>query len=373
VTETVPGREPSPAGQPPNSGPIFVVGSMRSGSTLLRLILDSHPRIAVSPETGFMGAVMAAKVIPNWRHGGDWYRRLDWTEDELDCRLREFYGGMFERYASGQGKRRWGEKTPFHTSFMPTMAKIFPDAVFVGIVRHPGAVAASLRKNFHYTFPAAVSYWTATNLDMVRAGTTLGTRFVACRYEDLLQDGEAVLRELMNFLGEPWESAVLEHHRVQRDKGAPRVADGSTITSDPIDARRAERWITSTNSDDLEALNGVHGLAGFFGYDPSDPVPREPLLDPGGPRRWLPTGEDLRRRRLDWEDRVDFELRPPSLALDATPAELAERLHRAEEALARVRTRKSVRVGDAFRIAQHGRSWRAYKEAWSVLQGNARA
>ena len=49
------------------SPPIFIVGSMRSGSTMLRLILDSHPNIAVPPETGFMGAVAATKVIPNWR------------------------------------------------------------------------------------------------------------------------------------------------------------------------------------------------------------------------------------------------------------------------------------------------------------------
>ena len=91
-----------------------------------------------------MGAVMATKAIPNWKHGGDWYGRLNWTEDELDCRLREFYGGMFERYARAQGKSRWGEKTPFHTSHMATMASVFPDALFVGIVRHPGGVAASL-------------------------------------------------------------------------------------------------------------------------------------------------------------------------------------------------------------------------------------
>ena len=54
-------------------GPIFVVGSMRSGSTMLRLILDSHPRIAVPPETGFMGAVSATKRIPEWQFGEGWY------------------------------------------------------------------------------------------------------------------------------------------------------------------------------------------------------------------------------------------------------------------------------------------------------------
>ena len=118
------------------SPPIFIVGSMRSGSTMLRLILDSHPNIAVPPETGFMGAVAATKVIPNWRFGEQWFTRLGWSEDEINHRIREFYAPMFERFTAQQGKSRWAEKTPFHVGHIPAMAEIFSDAVFVGIVRH---------------------------------------------------------------------------------------------------------------------------------------------------------------------------------------------------------------------------------------------
>ena len=56
-------------------GPIFMVGTMRSGSTLFRLILDAHPRISISEETGFMGALAAAKASeldaprPGWFRG----------------------------------------------------------------------------------------------------------------------------------------------------------------------------------------------------------------------------------------------------------------------------------------------------------------
>lgn len=350
-------------------GPVFVVGTMRSGSTMLRLILDSHPEIAISPETGFMGALMATQSIPNWKHGRDWYRRLDWTEEELNDRLREFYGGMFERYASTQGKRRWGEKTPFHTAHMATMARVFPDALFVGIVRHPGAVAASLRKSFHYTFPDALSYWTATNLDMLRAATDLGPRFMACRYEDLVIEREPVLRELLNCLGESWSPQMLEHHRVQQDKGAPRVADGHTITRDPIDARRALLWTQAATNADYNALESTAGLAGFFGYEPSDPTVRRPLVPRDCGRDWIPTGDDLARRRNAWTNRLDFEARPPTIAIDASVDELAERLSKAEQALARVRSSKSVRLTDAVRRIQHGRSLSDVRDAWSRLRG----
>jgi hypothetical protein len=237
----------------------------------------------------------------------------------------------------------------------------------VGIVRHPGAVAASLRKNFHYTFDQALAYWSATNLDMIRAATSLGTRFALVRYEELVTAGEPVLRELMRFLEEPWTPELLEHHRVQRRKGAPRVADGSTITSQPIDATRATSWIASASAQDYDLLRSLADLAGFFGYDATDPARLVPLLQPGTPRVWLATGDGLLLRRQDWADRVDFERRPPTPVVDASPEELATQLARAEQALARTRSRRSVRLGEAVRKVQRGRSFAAVREAWALL------
>jgi hypothetical protein len=360
--------DPRTAEPKASDGPVFVVGSMRSGSTMLRLILDSHPHIAIGSETGFMGSLRGTKENPNWKFGKDWYTRLNWSEQEIDERLREFYGGMFRRYAREQGKRRWGEKTPFHTGHMREMARVFPDAVFVGIVRHPGAVAASLRKNFHYTFPEALSYWTATNLEMVRAGVELEERFALCRYEDLVLEGEPVLRELLSCIGEPWSADVLEHHRVQKEKGSPRAVEGSTITHDPIDAKRAVQWTDAATDHDYQALETTAALAGFFGYDAVDPVLRERLTPTSGSLQWMVTGDDLAQRKHDWAGRVDFGSRPPSLAVDASPEELAERLARVERALARTRSRRAVRMGDAFRKVQHGRSVRDLREAWSLLR-----
>ncbi len=356
---------PDPGG---SAAPIFILGSMRSGSTLLRLILDSHENIAIGPETGFMGAVAATKAIPGWTAGRDWYRRLDWTEGEIDDRLREFYGGMFRRYAGSQGARRWGDKTPFHLGHAAQMAQVFPDAVFVGIVRHPGAVAVSLGKKFHYTFHDAVSYWSATNLDLVRAAGSLGHRLSLLRYEDLVLDAEPVIRELLDWLGEPWSPALLEHDRVHREKGTPRAADGSTSTRDPIDAKRATSWARGLRSDNERSLAGVAELAAFFGYDPLSGDEREPLPSVAG-RRWLTDGADLRGRCEQWADRINFDARRAAPAVDADPIELAVRLERVEQTLARVRSRRVVRIGDAIRTVQHGRSVKDVRKAYSRLRG----
>jgi hypothetical protein len=349
-------------------GPIFVVGSMRSGSTMLRLILDSHPRIAIGPETGFMGALAATKRIPNWKYGAEWYQRLGWSEAELDARLCAFYSGMFARHAAAQGKSRWGEKTPFHTTHMSAMAEVFPSSTFVGIVRHPGAVASSLHKSFHYAFDDALSYWSSTNLDMLRAARSLGTRFALCRYEDLVLEGEPVLRELMHSLGEEFSDNLMQHHVVQRDQGAPRVVDGSTSTRDPIDASRAVRWADDADASDLEALRAVAPLASYFGYSSADATQRDDLTPPSG-RAWTLTGDDIAQRCDEWHDRVDFDAHPPTLVIDADPEELAKRLAHVEGALERTRSRRAVRLVDAARKVQRGRSPADLRRAWEILRG----
>ena len=352
---------------PRSSGPIFLVGSMRSGSTMLRLILDSHPSIAIGPETGFMGAVQATKEIPNFTPGRGWYRQLNWTDEEFGTRLREFYDEIFGRYAAEQGKPRWGEKTPFHTGHIMAMADLFPEAAFVGIVRHPGAVARSLEKNFHYTFADAVAYWAGTNVDLVSGGAALGPRFALCRYEDLVRDSEPVLLSLTQFLGEPWSPSLLAHHEVQREKGAPRVTNGSTVTRDPIDAARAERWADTMSTEDSRALAEVRQLAGFFGYDPLDPHV--------SPFRWgepvtqhTVRGDLLADRWAGLDDRLP-PARPAHLSyVDASPDELAQRLARAEAALERTRSRRAVRLADAVRRAQRGRSVADLRAVWSLVR-----
>jgi hypothetical protein len=348
--------------------PIFIVGSMRSGSTMLRLILDSHPRIAVGAETGFMGALLATRRIPGWKHGAEWFGRLGWTEQELDARLREFYSGMFERHARSQGKARWGDKTPFHTSHMEEMGRVFPDAVFVGIVRHPGAVAASLHRRFHYAFDEAVEYWCDTNRQMLVAAGELGGRFTLCRYEDLVSDSEDVLRELVAAIDEEFDPALLRHHEVQRAQGAPKLTDGSTSSQDPIDASRAEKWTDAITSAQRDALEVAARLGAVFGYADTEVGPF-----PAGTHRWTATGTEFAERCAERPGVLEERSPGSPLALDADPEELARRLAQAEAALRRIRSRRAVRFAEAARRVQRGRTWHDVRTAWAMLRDQGRA
>jgi hypothetical protein len=192
---------------------------------------------------------------------------------------------------------------------------------------------------------------------------------VLCRYEDLVVESEPVLRALLDWLGEPWSPDVLAHHRVQREKGAPRVVDGSTSTRDRIDPARAASWQQALTPSDVDVLQPVAPLASFLGYESAtSPGRTAPGPGPAG-RRWLMDGDELAERRLEWSDRVDFDQQPPTLSIDASPEELAARLAQVEQALARTRSRRSVRASEAFRKVQRGRSVQDLRDAWAVLRG----
>ena len=292
-------------------GPIFIVGAMGSGTTLLRLILDSHENIAIPQETGIMRAALAHKWIPHWRFGDSWYGRLDLTEMELNEHLREFYDGLFMRYAAMQGKQRWGEKTPWHVWHIEEIVKIWPQAVFIGIVRHPGANAGSLQRRFSFALPRALYHWRRYNLELVRHAAEVGPRMVFCRYEDLVLQTEPLMRELLEWLDEPWSSAVLEHHVIHRDRGTPTNVEGRTRSDQPIAIDRVDRWAGTMSPPDRQLVTSRAGsLAEFFGYSCDAPDVYEPIVPSDSSFRWLVTGDQMSSRR-DRAGLPDFDAPPP--------------------------------------------------------------
>ena len=80
--------EARPLEPAPVRGPIFIIGSMGSGTTLLRLMLDSHRTVAVPHETGFMRIYNSMRFVPFKWTGRGWAKRLGWSDEELDEVLR---------------------------------------------------------------------------------------------------------------------------------------------------------------------------------------------------------------------------------------------------------------------------------------------
>jgi len=278
----------------PGKGPIFVMGAMGTGTTLLRLVLDSHDHIAIPPETGFMRAYKAHRFIPFKWTGRNWAKRLGWSDEELDEELGAFYERIFQRYVETHGKRRWGEKTPLHIWHWDAMARVFPDAVFVAIVRHPGGSMASNMNRWRFSLDRATSHLERYTREMLRQSAHYADRTVMIRYEELLLQPETVMRELLEWLGEPWSDAVLEHHVVQADRGGKIVVEGRNRVSDPLDVSRIDRWKSTIDEAGREAVVGRVGrLPELLGYSMSDPAVLDAINDRGA---MVTSGREIRAR-----------------------------------------------------------------------------
>jgi hypothetical protein len=295
---------------PDHSGPIFIVSAMGSGSTLIRLILDSHDRIGIPQETGFMRAYQAHMFIPLKWSGRNWARRMGWSRKELDTELAAFYDRIFSRYIERQGKARWGDKTPLHTWHVDGMARLFPNAQFIGMLRHPGGSVGSNMTRFGHPFGRAVNHVERYDREIARQAAKHGDQFVILRYEDLVLRPEPVLRELLDWLGEPWSDKVLQHHEVQAAKsGGKLVVEGTNRIDDPIDVSRVGKWferMSATHRTSLAARMGR--LSEFYGYDMNDPAVLAPLSANGG---LLFHGPDVAARMQAFPDlRLDEKAEP---------------------------------------------------------------
>jgi len=298
-----------------------VVGAAGSGTTLMRLILDSHENIAIAQETGFARALLANEWVPFWQFGGEWYDRVGLSRDDLEKRLADFYGGIFADFAAQRGASRWGDKTPFHLWHLELLTRVFPDAVVVATVRHPGAVAHSTRRRMGHAWQASVRYWLRDTTELLIQGAALGDRFALCRYEDLVNRPEPLLRELVGWLGEPWSDRLLVFHEVHRGRGTEVEVEGATRSDRPLDPSRADAWTATMDEDRWRHLRRgrVGKLSRFLGYAPRKPLPKRGwgraadglLLDGTGLRELM-----SRRRGLDWDRRPSpsFVNRPLTVA-----------------------------------------------------------
>jgi hypothetical protein len=272
-----PARDPDGSESGPDR-PIFIVGSNGSGSTLLRLMLDSHPAIAIPEETGFLRLAMAHEWVPYWRLGGTWYANLGLTEDEMYAEVAGFYRRLFASYAAARGKARWGDKTPFHVWHLDLARRLYPDAMVVGIIRHPAAVVASLRRRFLRPTAASTRHWIRSNRQLLFEAERLGDRCVLLRYEDLVTEPATVMRSLVGWLGEPWSDAVLSHHEVQ----PAAESTGFTRTDRAIDPAGVTEWESFLPG---RIRSGVaqhtEPLARFLGYDPARAAPLRSLGEDG--------------------------------------------------------------------------------------------
>ena len=221
--------------------PVFIASSPRSGSTLLRLILDAHPRLAVPPpawlthfiypylysygdlsnETNLTEMIEDSLATPTIRAWPISPSAAEVSDEMKEPTFAEMYAALHRLYAKSHGKERWGEKTPRVCFYMEDLKSMYPGAQFVHIIRDGRDVAIDIADSALWpnNLYAAAEVWR----DFVRSVSDSAKKldpesYFVVRYEELCAEPVPVLEKLCEFLGEDFSPAMLAHHETASTK-----------------------------------------------------------------------------------------------------------------------------------------------------------
>jgi hypothetical protein len=231
--------------------PIVVGGFYRSGTSLVRRLLDAHSRIDCPPEIKFLTDFHAYYRDDPLAHARFFatLRVLGLPETELLEIYARAYREARERAARARGKSRWADKVPENVLFLDSWRQGLPDGfLFVHVVRHPLDALGSLKEvGFHKAVPSAIEERIALYRRFRSAGEVFALRFphasFTLGYEALVQQPEATLVALFAFLEEPFERDVMVRYRDEaRGSGLedPKVARTDRIHDRSVGQSRAQ-------------------------------------------------------------------------------------------------------------------------------------
>jgi sulfotransferase family protein len=246
--------------------PVFVLGCPRSGTTLLQLMLHSHHRIAIPPETRFVLTCYEARngfgdlrVEANRRAlaGAITGKRATLFYDlGLDAAevtgeivagpptLGSALGTVFRAYARRFGKPRWGDKRPGYYAYIPALLRLFPDAQIVHLIRDGRDCVASLKSMpwFKQDIYAAISTWLEATAACRRAARRLPAgSYTELRYEELVADPAAHMAALCEFLGEEYDPAMTQP-RTAAEIAIPKRKTWHADTREDVSTARSGTW-----------------------------------------------------------------------------------------------------------------------------------
>lgn len=303
--------------------PFFVVGMARSGTTLLRAMLERHPEVAVPPESHFIPRIWARRR--RYGSGGhvediDLFLRdlvadplfanWDLSPDAVRTRLAQdgpptvaaAIAELYVAYAAKEGKSRWGDKTPDYVGNLQLLGDLFPAARFVHMIRDGRDVALSIldRSELHARAATPAFFWARAIRQARAASRAVGPdRYLEIRYEDLLDDPEGELGRLCAFLEAPFSTAMLEHD-TRLLEGLPNRYKGMHEHLALPPTKGLRDWRRDMGGGELSEFEAVAGRAlEVTGYERG--VARPPLmarLAAWGRVAWFPVRTFGVRRRL---------------------------------------------------------------------------
>jgi hypothetical protein len=275
--------------------PVIVLGVGRSGTTLLRVMLDRHSTLAIPYESFFVTPLA-------YRHGsrpdlddflddlGRFYQLYEWgiSPEDVRPKLREgittgeAISAVFEVYAEHEGKPRWGDKTPLYMQHLPLLEGLFPDALWVHLVRDgrdAGLSFLSLPEGFSgktWALPKTAAQfaarWRTEILSARRLGKHVSGRYLELRYEDFVTEPERELRRVCEHASLSWEPGMLDYAGTS---DVAKMPEHKNLALAPTPGLRD--WRSQMSKEDALAFEQVAGdVLRSVGYELLEPDAKYP-------------------------------------------------------------------------------------------------
>jgi hypothetical protein len=274
-----------------NNNPFFIVGSPRSGTTLLRFILSSHPRLYIPEETGFIPFIdKNAKGELTREHTAQILQnigRLNYLWKDLVSDVDKFYlslpeptlkyvlDSLYKQIIQPSGAERWGDKTPLYIRYIPQLMKIFPEAQFIHLIRDGRDCTLSAKKkwgsdHFYMDNYYLLSNWVKNVNTGIDAGKYLSDeQYIQIRYEDLVFNPHETILKVCEYLREDFTQELLDHTPVARQVGPGQ--DHHIEVLRPINEGGVYRWKKVMSTFDKKMSEHIAGpTLRATGYESSD-------------------------------------------------------------------------------------------------------
>ena len=276
-----------------SENPFFIIGSGRCGTTLLRLLIDAHPRICIPPESHIfsrfskifhyykdLGNETTLRLFINDLLNDVWIQswQFDTTVDEVISLLpgrsiTDCINTIFHLYAKRRGKSRWGDKTPSHISYIKEILELFPQALFIHLVRDGRDVAHSLRHTWiipHDIYSLA-NFWRNRILDFNNQKHLIfPDNLIEIRYEDLVINPQDTMSRIFLFLGEKSIPIDIQIPDTPHKKGFNLSPTSMhAMLNEPISNRKIGVFRNCFTQRQIEIIESLIGKElSIYGYKP---------------------------------------------------------------------------------------------------------
>uniref|UniRef100_A0A914BZH6 Protein-tyrosine sulfotransferase n=1 Tax=Acrobeloides nanus TaxID=290746 RepID=A0A914BZH6_9BILA len=260
-----------------NSPFIFIGGIPRSGTTLMRAMMDAHPMIRCGEETRVIPRILALRS--QWKKSEKEWKRLQEAGVD-DHVINAAIASFIVQVIAGHGTpaARLCNKDPFTLKSTTYLAELFPNGKFVLMIRDGRATVHSIisRKvtitGFDLNdYRQCLTKWNAGIGIMYDQCNQVGpTKCIMVYYEQLVLHPEAEMKRLLNFLDIPWNSSVLHHEAViGKEISLSKTERSSDQVVKPVNLDALSKWVGQIPADVVTDMAQIAPMLQVLGYDPN--------------------------------------------------------------------------------------------------------